>query len=89
MKNKERNREIEEIEKQKKTHESRLDAIHYLPNLGQRYLRTLGVAVLLFMPSEAFDPAISNRTHLAGFFLGVLLPHLLITKIFVAEILKN
>lgn len=36
-----------------------------------RALRALGVALLLFAPSEAFDPKISYRTHLIGFVLGV------------------
>jgi rhomboid protease GluP len=38
--------------------------------LAQRLLRALGVAILLFAPSEAFDPQISYRTHLFGFVLG-------------------
>ncbi len=42
-------------------------------NLWQRYLRSFGVGLALFMPSQAFDPAISNRTHLTGFVLGVVL----------------
>lgn len=39
---------------------------------GQRAIRACGVAVLLFMPMEAFDPQISYRTHVVGFCLGVL-----------------
>lgn len=42
-------------------------------NLTQRWLRTVGVALLLFMPAEAFDPSISYRTHFAGFVFGVVL----------------
>lgn len=37
----------------------------------QRSLRTIGVAVLLFVPAEAFDPNISYRTHFVGFALGL------------------
>lgn len=37
----------------------------------QRALRSLGVALAIFMPSSAFDPSISYITHLIGFFLGV------------------
>lgn len=40
-------------------------------NLFQRWLRTLGVAFLLFMPAETFEPAVSYRTHLIGFILGL------------------
>lgn len=40
-------------------------------NLYQRLLRTLGVAILLFVPAEAFDPNISYRTHFVGFILGL------------------
>lgn len=36
-----------------------------------RALRSLGVAIMLFAPSEAFDPKISYRTHAIGFLLGV------------------
>lgn len=42
-------------------------------NLTQRVLRSVGVAVLLFMPAEAFDPSISYRTHFVGFVIGVLM----------------
>lgn len=42
-------------------------------NRTQRFLRTAGVALLLFMPAEAFDPAVSYRTHFVGFVIGVLL----------------
>ncbi len=37
-----------------------------------RALRSLGVALVLFAPSEAFDPKISYRTHLIGFLLGAM-----------------
>ena len=40
-------------------------------NFTQRWLRSLGVAILIFMPAEAFEPKISYRTHLAGFALGI------------------
>jgi rhomboid protease GluP len=39
--------------------------------LLQRAIRTLGVALVLLMPSEAFDPTISYQSHLVGFFLGL------------------
>lgn len=38
----------------------------------QRALRSVGVALLLFAPSETFDAQISYRTHAIGFVLGVL-----------------
>jgi rhomboid protease GluP len=37
----------------------------------QRWLRTLGVAILIFMPAETFQPEISYRSHLVGFVLGL------------------
>ncbi len=37
-----------------------------------RALRSLGVALVLFAPSEAFDPNISHRTHMIGFLIGAL-----------------
>lgn len=40
--------------------------------LSQRLLRAAGVAVVLFLPSEAFDPSISYRTHGIGFALGAI-----------------
>lgn len=40
-------------------------------NLVQRCLRTLGVAILLFMPAEAFQQQVSYRTHFVGFVLGL------------------
>ena len=39
-------------------------------NFHQRWMRTLGVAILLFMPSEHFEQGVSYRTHLVGFALG-------------------
>jgi rhomboid protease GluP len=38
----------------------------------QRFLRCFGVALVLFAPSEAFDPKISHRTHAIGFVIGVI-----------------
>ena len=38
----------------------------------QRALRSFGVALMLFAPSEAFDPKISYRTHLIGFVIGLI-----------------
>jgi rhomboid protease GluP len=38
---------------------------------GQKILRTMGVALGLFMPSEAFDPSVSYAAHGVGFSLGV------------------
>lgn len=38
----------------------------------QRLLRCGGVALILFAPSETFDPKISYRTHAIGFVIGVL-----------------
>lgn len=40
-------------------------------SLPQRALRALGVALVLFMPAEAFDPSISYKAHGVGFILGV------------------
>ncbi|WP_413612639.1 rhomboid family intramembrane serine protease [Bdellovibrio sp. HCB-110] len=37
----------------------------------QRSLRSVGVALAVFMPSTAFDPQVSYRAHLIGFFIGV------------------
>lgn len=39
--------------------------------LTQRALRALGVALVLFMPAEAFDPSISYVSHLTGFINGL------------------
>ncbi len=41
-------------------------------SIVQRSLRALGVGLALFMPSEAFDPHISYKSHFIGFSLGVL-----------------
>lgn len=40
-------------------------------NTYKRALRTLGVAILLFVPMEAFDPSISYAAHFVGFALGI------------------
>lgn len=40
-------------------------------SVWQRVLRSVGVAILLFLPSQAFDPSISYRAHAVGFVLGV------------------
>lgn len=37
----------------------------------QRFLRSTGVALLLFMPTQAFDPSISYTAHGVGFLLGL------------------
>ncbi|MEZ0391977.1 MAG: rhomboid family intramembrane serine protease [Pseudobdellovibrionaceae bacterium] len=39
---------------------------------GQRWLRALGVGLVLFFPAEAFDPQVSYRSHAIGFVFGVL-----------------
>ncbi len=51
-------------------------------SLFQRALRAVGVALMLFVPSEAFDPNISYKAHFVGFFLGVVwaAPYFLINK---------
>lgn len=41
-------------------------------SITQRALRSIGVAIMLFVPSEAFDPNISYKAHMVGFFMGVL-----------------
>ena len=50
-------------------------ALYFLLNTrvsrSGRTLRSIGVALMLFAPAEAFDPKISYRTHLIGFTLGV------------------
>ncbi|MBX3021754.1 MAG: rhomboid family intramembrane serine protease [Bdellovibrionales bacterium] len=38
----------------------------------QRALRAIAVFLVIFAPSETFDPQISYRTHLIGFVLGLL-----------------
>lgn len=40
-------------------------------NLTQRWLRTLGVGLAIFMPAETFQPHTSYRTHFIGFALGI------------------
>ena len=40
-------------------------------SLTQRILRSVGVALAVFMPSAAFDPQTSYGAHLVGFILGV------------------
>lgn len=45
--------------------------IHRERTFGQRALRSLGVALALFMPTQAFDPSVSYRTHALGFAAGV------------------
>lgn len=40
-------------------------------SLFSRFLRVLGVTLALFMPAEAFDPAVSYRAHFIGFFVGI------------------
>ncbi len=39
--------------------------------ITQRALRSLGVALSIFMPTSAFDPQISYQAHFVGFVLGV------------------
>ncbi|MEN0059464.1 MAG: rhomboid family intramembrane serine protease [Bdellovibrio sp.] len=41
-------------------------------SLAQRFLRSLGVALAVFMPTSAFDPTISYLCHGYGFLVGVL-----------------
>ena len=41
-------------------------------NLTQRWLRSLGVAILIFMPAETFEAHVSYRTHFVGFAFGAL-----------------
>lgn len=36
-----------------------------------RFLRAMGVGLVLFMPAEAFDPSISYKAHFVGFALGI------------------
>lgn len=40
-------------------------------SVRQRVIRAFGVSLVLFAPSETFDPHISYRTHMIGFALGV------------------
>lgn len=46
--------------------------IDHRKTIWQRLIRSVGVALVLFMPSETFDPSISYKTHLIGFALGIL-----------------
>lgn len=39
---------------------------------GSRWLRVFGVGILMFVPSEAFEPSVSYRTHFIGFLVGIL-----------------
>jgi rhomboid protease GluP len=41
-------------------------------SVWQRSLRASGVALALFMPTEAFDPSVSYLSHLVGFISGTL-----------------
>ncbi|MBX3039633.1 MAG: rhomboid family intramembrane serine protease [Bdellovibrionaceae bacterium] len=41
-------------------------------SLTQRTLRSFGVALMIFMPGEAFNPSISYKAHAVGFCLGVI-----------------
>ncbi len=53
-----------------------------------RLLKTIGISLVLFFPSEAFNPAISYKAHFAGFILGVLsglLTYFIFKKIFVSK----
>lgn len=40
-------------------------------SVAQRILRTFGITLILFVPSEAFDPQVSYRAHFIGFLLGL------------------
>lgn len=40
--------------------------------LMHRFLRAMGVGLVLFMPAEAFDPSISYKSHFIGFALGII-----------------
>jgi len=46
-------------------------ALDKVRSMKQRILRSLGVALSIFMPSTAFDPQVSYQAHLVGFVLGV------------------
>ena len=37
-----------------------------------RLLKTIGISLVLFFPSEAFNPAISYKAHLVGFVFGLM-----------------
>lgn len=49
-------------------------------NFTHRWLRSLGVAILIFMPAETFEPRVSYRTHFIGFFLGAVFGAMLFFK---------
>ncbi len=59
----------------------------------QRIMRALGITLILFMPSEVFDPHISYQSHFFGFMAGLvfgLFFYLMKRKIFKgAEVLKT
>ncbi len=38
----------------------------------QRAFRSIGVGLLLFMPSETFNPSVSYQAHFVGFILGII-----------------
>ena len=40
-------------------------------NISQRWIRSLGVGLMIFMPAQAFEPRTSYRTHFIGFALGM------------------
>jgi rhomboid protease GluP len=50
----------------------------------QRIIRSIGVGLVLFMPSEAFDPSVSYKAHFVGFVLGILCGVLIYFKNFSA-----
>jgi rhomboid protease GluP len=41
--------------------------------LSHRILKFIGVSLLIFFPTESFDPTISYRTHFLGFIWGLIL----------------
>lgn len=43
---------------------------------SKRWIRAGGLALALFLPSEAFDPQVSYQSHLFGFICGVILASL-------------
>lgn len=46
--------------------------IEHRKGLLQKISRTIGIALILFMPSEAFDPHISYLAHAWGFLFGII-----------------
>jgi rhomboid protease GluP len=46
--------------------------IEHRKKIFQRIIRTLGVSLVLFMPSEALDPHVSYLSHGWGFLLGII-----------------